>query len=126
MSDLKPALRLLISHVDICQRQWQPGTSISYGGTFVLRKGDAGGNDTGGLWRWISPWISIQQRLCTDSREAERPILGRICMDQFMVDVTGDPGCKIREIWLFWWEQTGKNEIRVEDIKRIKRHGFPL
>ena len=63
-----------------------PGTSISYGGTFVadrtMKVATIHVGYTDGYPRSLSNkgWVLIHGHRC--------PILGRVCMDQFMVDVT--------------------------------------
>ena len=82
---LKPALSLY-SHV-VYVKTVMPGEGISYGQTFVAEKEmkvatiPLGYGD--GYPRNLSNkgQVIINGHLC--------PILGRICMDQFMVDVTG-------------------------------------
>ena len=67
-----------------------PGTAISYGGTFVadkkLRVATIPVGYADGYPRQLSNkgWVLI--------RGQKAPILGRVCMDQFMVDVTEIPG----------------------------------
>ena len=63
-----------------------PGTSISYGGTFVadrtMKVATIPVGYADGYPRSLSNkgWVLIHGHRC--------PILGRVCMDQFMVDVT--------------------------------------
>ena len=69
-----------------------PGTAISYGGTFVadkkLRVATIPVGYADGYPRQLSNkgWVLI--------RGQKAPILGRVCMDQFMVDVTEIPEVK--------------------------------
>lgn len=82
---LQPAMELkaCVSHV----KTVAPGTHISYGATFTAEQEmqvatiPVGYGD--GYPRALSNhgWVLIQGRKC--------PILGRVCMDQFMVDVSG-------------------------------------
>lgn len=70
-------------------KEAEPGTPISYGGTFVterrMRIATVGVGYGDGYPRSLSGkgYVLI--------RGKRAPILGRICMDQFMVDVTGIP-----------------------------------
>ena len=82
---LRPAMAL-ISHV--AHVKWvDAGTPVSYGGTFVTERRTkivtvpVGYGD--GYPRSLSNrgWVLIHGK--------KAPILGRICMDQFMVDATG-------------------------------------
>lgn len=81
---LTPVMELK-SHVTYV-KEIQPGTAISYGGTFVAERpmkvatipvGYADGYPRGLSGRG---WVLIHGK--------KAPVLGRICMDQFMVDVT--------------------------------------
>ena len=80
-----PALTLR-SHV-VYIKDVEPGTAVSYGGTFVAERAmriatvPVGYGD--GYPRSLSNkgWVLI--------RGQKAPIVGRICMDQFMVDVSG-------------------------------------
>ena len=85
---LKPALSLYSTVIYV---KWLPeGCPISYGGTYITKKKTCiatiplGYGD--GYPRSLSGkgWVLIHGR--------KAPILGRICMDQFMVDVTDIPG----------------------------------
>lgn len=51
-------------------------------------------------------------------RGKKAPILGRVCMDQFMVDVTGIPDASVEdEVTLIG--RDGGEEILVEDLARL-------
>ncbi len=85
---LKPALSLYSTVIHV---KWMPeGCPISYGGTYITKKKTCiatiplGYGD--GYPRSLSGkgWVLI--------RGCKAPILGRVCMDQFMVDVTDIPG----------------------------------
>jgi len=91
----------------------QPGQQVSYGGTFVAEKtmqiatvpvgyGDGYPRNLSG-----KGWVLINGK--------KAPILGRICMDQFMVDVTEIPGVQVdSEVTLIG--RDGDEEILVEDL----------
>ena len=84
---LKPAMEL-ISHVTYV-KEIKAGTAVSYGGTFVaerdMRVATIPAGYADGYPRSLSNkgWVLI--------RGKRAPILGRVCMDQFMVDVSGIP-----------------------------------
>lgn len=84
---LKPALELK-SHVAYV-KELEAGRSISYGGTYTLQSpakiatipvGYADGYPR-----------SLSNKGCVLIHGQKAPIVGRICMDQFMADVTGIP-----------------------------------
>ncbi len=84
---LKPVMELK-SHISYL-KEVEPGVAVSYGGTFVTKRRTriatipVGYAD--GYPRMLSGkgWVLI--------RGKKAPILGRVCMDQFMVDVTEIP-----------------------------------
>ena len=85
---LKPAMELK-SHVAYV-KDLPAGTAISYGGTFAaendLRVATIPVGYADGYPRTLSNkgWVLIHGQ--------KAPILGRVCMDQFMVDISGIPG----------------------------------
>lgn len=94
---LAPVMELK-SHVTYV-KDVEPGTAISYGGTFAadrkLRVATVPVGYADGYPRQLSNkgWVLIHGQ--------KAPILGRICMDQFMVDVTDIPDvCKGDEVTL--------------------------
>ena len=50
------------------------------------------------------------------------PILGRVCMDQFMIDVTGIPGVKMGDVVTIFGRD-GDRTIPVEEIAALS-HSF--
>ena len=111
---LKPAMSLK-SHV-IMVKDIAKGTKVGYGGTFTARKAmkiatiPAGYAD--GYMRNLSNkgYVLI--------RGAKAPIVGRICMDQFMVDVTGIEGVK-RGDEAVLIGKSGDQEITIEEISAL-------
>ena len=85
---LKPAMEL-ISHVSYVKTV-PAGTPVSYGGTYVadrkLRVATVPVGYADGYPRQLSGkgWVLVHGK--------KAPILGRVCMDQFMIDVTEIPG----------------------------------
>ena len=86
--DLKPALEL-ISHVTFV-KEVEAGTSISYGGTFIAPKKMKVATIPVGYGDGYARGLSNKADVLIRGRRAR--ILGRVCMDQFMVDVTDIPG----------------------------------
>lgn len=108
---LQPAMELK-SHISFLKKL-RAGASVSYGGTFTAEKDmlvatiPVGYAD--GYPRSLSNrgWVLIRQH--------RAPILGRVCMDQFMVDVTQIPGVsRGDEVTLIG--KDGPEEIRMETI----------
>ena len=85
--DLKPALEL-VSHVTFVKKV-EAGTSISYGGTFVAEKPMKVATIPVGYGDGYPRSLSNCGEVLIRGKRAR--ILGRVCMDQFMVDVTEIP-----------------------------------
>lgn len=84
---LKPALALK-SHVAFV-KQVPKGTSISYGGTFISEKDMLIATVPLGYADGYPRSLSNKGYVLIRGKKA--PIVGRVCMDQFMVDVTEIP-----------------------------------
>lgn len=82
--DLKPALEL-ISHISFV-KDVEKGTSISYGGTFVAPKKMRIATIPVGYGDGYPRSLSNKGYVLIHGKRAD--IVGRVCMDQFMVDVT--------------------------------------
>ena len=112
-TDLKPLLSL-VSHITFV-KEVPEGTQVSYGGTFVTDRvtkiatvpvgyGDGFPRRLSGVGNVIIHGIKV-------------PIIGRICMDQFMVDVTDVPDvAEGDEVVLIGSE--GSETITMEEIAR--------
>lgn len=85
---LKPALALK-SHVAFV-KEIEPGTPVSYGGTFIAEKKMKIATIPVGYGDGYPRALSGVGYVLIRGKRA--PILGRICMDQFMVDVTDIDG----------------------------------
>ena len=81
---LEPAMqwKSIISYI----KTVEPGTSISYGGTFTAKEKMTVATIPVGYADGMKRDLSGKGRVLIHGQYA--PILGRICMDQFMVDVT--------------------------------------
>ena len=84
---LQPALewRSRITHI----KTLEPGREIGYGGTFVTTKPTLVATIPVGYADGYKRTVSNQFYVLIRGKKA--PILGRVCMDQFMVDVTDIP-----------------------------------
>lgn len=108
---LKPAMswHSHVSHVKLLE----PGRSISYGGTFVTTRPTLVATVPAGYADGYRR--SLSGRFYVLIRGQRAPILGRVCMDQLMIDVTdiGDI-CVGEPVVLFGSD--GKGCISVEEI----------
>lgn len=114
--DLQPALEWKAHVVHV--KDVPAGVGVSYGATYVTEKAMriatvcAGYGD--GYPRSLS---SKGKEICGKVliRGQYAPILGRVCMDQFMVDVSNIPEVSIEdEVTLIG--KDGKNQITAEDV----------
>lgn len=110
---LTPLLELK-SHVAYV-KTIEPGTAVSYGGTFVAKQPTRVATIPVGYGDGYPRNLSQKGQVLIRGRKA--PILGRVCMDQFMVDVSqipqvqeGDPVTLIG--------RDGQEEISVEEVAR--------
>lgn len=85
---LKPAMSWH-SHISFL-KQLEPGHPISYGGTFVTTRPTLVATIPAGYADGYPR--NLSNRFFVLIRGQKAPILGRVCMDQFMVDVTDIPG----------------------------------
>ncbi len=83
--DLKPVMSLKAQLT--CVKELPAGRMISYGGTYITRKPTVVATVPVG---YADGWSRLQTNNgCVLVNGRRAPIIGRICMDQFMVDVTG-------------------------------------
>lgn len=108
---LKPALSLH-SHIVFC-KDVQPGTPISYGGTFVTPKAMRIATIPVGYGDGYPRALSGIGHVLICGQKA--PILGRVCMDQFMVDVTEIPQAKEGDL-VTLIGRDGSEEITMEQL----------
>ena len=108
---LRPALQWLsrVTHV----KTLPEGCPISYGGTFVTCRPTVIATVPVGYADGYRRSLSGKFYVLIRGRKA--PILGRICMDQMMVDVTDIPGVALDDtVTLVGWD--GKHHISMERI----------
>ena len=112
--NLKPALSL-ISHV-IYVKDVEPGTAISYGGTFVAEKKMRVATIPVGYGDGYPRSLSNKGSVLIHGKRAR--ILGRVCMDQFMVDVTDIPETKFMDQAVLVGAD-GDDRITVEELAEL-------
>lgn len=108
---LTPAMqwKSVVSYV----KDIEAGTSISYGGTFVSDRSMKVATIPVGYADGMKSDLSNKGRVLIRGRYAN--ILGRVCMDQFMVDVSDIPYVSAGdEVTIFG--RDGGREIPVEEV----------
>ena len=111
---LKPAMALK-SHVAFV-KHIEVGTPISYGGTFVAEKGMTIATIPVGYADGYPRNLSNVGYVLIRGKKA--PIVGRVCMDQFMVDVTDIDGVSFGDnVTLIG--KDGNETISVEDLSEL-------
>lgn len=115
---LRPAMewKALISYV----KEVEPGTSISYGGTFTAEHRMKVATVPVGYADGMKRDLSGKGRVLVHGEYA--PILGRVCMDQFMIDVTGIEGVKMGDVVTIFGRD-GERTIPVEEVAALS-HSF--
>lgn len=85
--ELKPVISLTSSIAMI--KEVPEGMAVGYGGTFVTKRKTRVATVTAGYGDGYPRNLSNKGQVIINGRKA--PIIGRVCMDQFMVDVTDIP-----------------------------------
>ncbi len=108
---IRPALQWLsrVTHV----KHLAPGTPISYGGTYITDKPTTVATIPVGYADGYRR--SLSGRFHVLIRGQKAPILGRVCMDQLMVDVTHIPNVSPEDPVVLVGRD-GSEEITVEEI----------
>ncbi|MCD8083966.1 MAG: alanine racemase [Clostridiales bacterium] len=112
--DLRPVMGLhsFVSFV----KDVAPGQQISYGGTFTATEPMRVATVPVGYGDGYPRGLSGKGYVLIHGKKA--PILGRVCMDQFMVDVTHIPDVDVdTEVTLIG--EDGEARIRVEDLSAL-------
>lgn len=112
--DLKPVLSLkaVISHI----KRVQPGTSISYGRTFQADHCMKIATVTVGYADGYSRLLSSKADVLVKGRRC--PIVGRICMDQLMLDVSAIDDLRCGEI-VTLIGQDGDEQITADELASL-------
>lgn len=92
------------------------GCAVSYGGTYVTEKETRIATIPVGYADGYPRSLSNKGWILVHGQKA--PILGRVCMDQFMVDVTNIPQvCQHDEVTLIGWDHQAF--LSVEELARL-------
>jgi len=111
---LKPALKL-ISHV--AHVKWVgPGMPVSYGGTYVTEKDTKIVTVPVGYGDGYPKSLSNKGYVLIHGKRA--PIIGRVCMDQFMVDATGIDDVKFGDKVTLIGDE-GEEKLPVEVLSEL-------
>jgi alanine racemase len=111
---LKPALKLM-SHVTYV-KEVPAGQEVSYGGTFVTARTTTIATVSVGYGDGYPRSLSSKGYVLINGKKA--PIIGRVCMDQMMVDVTDIEGVG-RDSLVTLIGRDGDEEITVEEIAAL-------
>jgi alanine racemase len=111
---LKPALKLM-SHVTYV-KEVPAGQEVSYGGTFVTGRTTTIATVSVGYGDGYPRSLSSKGYVLINGKKA--PIIGRVCMDQMMVDVTDIEGVG-RDSLVTLIGRDGDEEITVEEIAAL-------
>ena len=112
--DLKPVMSLKskISYL----KELDAGTPISYGGTYVTTGKQMIATVPVGYGDGYARTLSNVGYVLIRGQKA--PICGRICMDQFMVDVTSIEGVSVGDVVTLLGED-GANRITMEELGEL-------
>ncbi len=111
---LKPAMELK-THISFI-KELEAGHGIGYGSTFVTKKLTKIATVPVGYGDGFPRQLSNQGRVLVHGQFA--PIIGRVCMDQFMIDVTDIPYVK-QDDTVTLIGKDGDEYLSVEELARI-------
>jgi alanine racemase len=109
--DIKPGMTLISFLTYI--KKTEPKTPISYGHTYWTKKSEIIGTVSLGYGDGLNRLLSNNHFVFVNNKKC--PIRGRICMDQFMIDLTNVTNAKIGNKVLIFGEYNNKI-IRLENI----------
>ena len=110
---LRPAMELKSHIVHI--KTIEPGTSVSYGGTFTAQRRTRIATIPVGYGDGYPRSLSGKGFVLIGGKRA--PITGRVCMDQFMVDVTDIEAGLLDEVTLLGSD--GDEQITLEELDKL-------
>ena len=109
--DLKPLMNFKTSVINI--KTMQPGETISYGATYTVEKPMKVATIAVGYADGYSRLLSNQGRVLVNGQFAN--ILGRICMDQCMIDVTNVHNISIGDEVILFGADENEN-LPIEEL----------
>ena len=104
----------LISHIAFI-KDLPAGCPISYGGTFVTQRASRIATIPVGYGDGYPRLLSNKASVLIRGKRA--PIVGRVCMDQFMVDVTDLDAQEFDQVTLLG--KDGNDEITADELGQI-------
>ena len=110
---LKPVMELK-SHIAYIKTV-EANVPVSYGGTYVTEKRMRIATIPAGYGDGYPRSLSNKGYVLIHGKKA--PILGRVCMDQFMVDVSSIPAKELDEVTLMG--KDGQEELTVDTLGRL-------
>jgi alanine racemase len=112
--EIRPALALKSR---VCRvRRLPAGAGVSYGRTFVTQRETIAALVSVGYGDGFHRILSNQAQVLVRGQRA--PLIGRVCMDQFVVDVTDIPGVQLDDEVVLVGRQGGA-EIRAEEVAQL-------
>ncbi len=114
--ELRPAMKVSTELLTI--REFPPGTPVSYGGTFITKGKSYIGIISAGYADGLMRSLSNRGYVLYMGRRA--PVIGRICMDLTMIDLTGiikDEEGESKEVILLGYQE--KEGISAKDIASL-------
>ena len=114
ITEIRPAmsLRARIAHVKTLDK----GVAISYGCTYVTDKETRVATVCAGYADGVPRIISNKAFVLVNGRRA--PIIGRVCMDQFMIDVTDIPDVAVDDFATIFGTD-GEETIYADDVAAL-------
>ena len=114
IADLRPAmtLRARIGHVKTLEK----GVAVSYGCTYVTERPTRVATVCAGYADGVPRVISNKASVLVRGKRA--PIIGRVCMDQLMVDVTDIPDVEVGDLATLFGRD-GDDEIFADDVAAL-------
>lgn len=113
----------LRSHISFLKTVTEP-TPISYGCTYVAQPGTKVATVSAGYADGVSRLLSNRGQVLVHGVRC--PILGRVCMDQFMIDVTQVPEAAVGDTVTIFGRD-GDDEITADDVAdRIGTIGYEV